>query len=150
MRASGENLAGVRAETLKSQASPFKWAGLVRLMPTRRRTFLRPASPLKRAFCCQKFHLTARKRLQLRNACTDALAKGFKDGQTNESGADCAHCHPACEAAIGRPDPLQGCDADLSEGRLSTSLLTASGRKAVIGWNLSQGKRANYVKEDID
>jgi hypothetical protein len=58
MLPSRQILAGVRAECVKSPTSLFKWAGLVRYMPTRRATFLRPASPLKQVFLWARFDMT--------------------------------------------------------------------------------------------
>jgi hypothetical protein len=94
----------------------------------------------KAVFFRLRFHKTARKRQQVPNPCSD-VCLNLKQANQTKSGSDCAHCQPACEAATGRPDPLNGLSADLSEGMFSTSLLTASGRKAVNGWIPFTGKK---------
>lgn len=86
----------------------------------------------------------AKMRSRVRYPRVDVCLNCKQDNQI-ESGSDCAHCQPACEAATGRPDPQYGYCADLSEGRLSTSLLTASDRIGGDGVGYpSQGKRANF------
>ena len=60
-----------------------------------------------------------------------------------KSGSDCAHCHPACEAAIGRPSARK--DSGWSNPRELLSTRLPSGSRpamAVIGLEPSQGKRA--------
>lgn len=148
MRMSGENLARCEARKCIIRTSPFKWAGLDRQQPlVGIHASFTPASPLKRVFYWARFHQTARKRLQVRNLCTDVCLNLKQDNQI-KSGSDCAHCQPACEAATGRPDPLKGLSADLSEGMLSTSLLTEGCHKGGDWLEPFTGKKGKlWVKE---
>lgn len=149
MRTSGENLARSEARNVikceQARLSGLVWNGK---NPSQGITaYFTPASPLKRVFYWARFHQTARKRLQVRNLCTDVCLNLKQDNQA-KSGSDCAHCQPACEAAIGRPDPLKGLSADLSEGRLSTSLLTEGGHKGGDWLEPFTGKKGKlWVKE---